>query len=934
MVPVIGVEPIRYHYHGILSPARLPIPPHRQIFYLRFSFQFAILLYEQNIIEIALAYFYSNIISQSFLFCNKFTLKKERKMKKLILIDGNSLINRAFYATPPMSNSKGVQTNAVLGFVNMLMHLSLEEKPDYMLVAFDRKEPTFRHQMYAEYKGTRKPMPDDLRPQIVLLKEVLAAMGVCCFELAGSEADDIIGTASRKFNVENIIVTGDKDSFQLVNDNTTVYFTRRGISDIDVLNAQNFHEKTSVDPLQIIDLKALMGDKSDNIPGIVGIGEKTALGLINEFGSVENLYENLDSVSGKLHQKIADNKDMCFLSKKLATIDLNVNMPLELEDLKFSMPLPISAKQIFADLEFRTLLKRSELFVSPSEEKQESFETAFVPEIINIKDSEDLKKINNDVFSFYYSESKNKESFFALSDGIAEYRIKIKEDFFGEGLTYDEAVRLVRPLFEDTSKTAILFSSKQVAHMLDEFDIKMNCRIEDVSIQKYIVNFTGTEETLEDVILAYKLPEATCAYSLFTLNKILHALLEENGQLDLYYDIELPLANVLFEMEKAGFRVDVDILKELNEKYKREINELSNKIYELAGETFNINSPKQLSHILFEKLGLYKGKKKKVSTSAEVLEEIYDDHEIVPYILRYRHVSKLNSTYVEGFLPQIDKRTGMIHTVFNQTLTSTGRLSSKEPNLQNLPIRDEEGKEIRRFFVPSDSDHVLVGADYSQIELRLLAHFSGCEKLVEAYQRGEDIHALTASQVFGVDIKDVTKKMRRDAKAVNFGIIYGISEYGLAKNVKISPREAKAYIDRYFEGYPNVKEYMDQNVSFAHQNGYVSTLCGRKRYIRDINSSNYNLRSFSERAAMNMPLQGSSADIIKIAMIHVYNRLKENGLKSRLILQVHDELIIDTVISEQPLVEKILKEEMENAVTLRVPLVAEVYSGKNLSEAK
>lgn len=413
-------------------------------------------------------------------------------------------------------------------------------------------------------------------------------------------------------------------------------------------------------------------------------------------------------------------------------------------------------------------------------------------------------------------------------------------------------------------------------------------------------------------------------------------MLAENDQLSLYYDVELPLAKVLYDMETAGFRVDETIIKELNDKYKVMLAEISEKIYALAGEVFNINSPKQLGRILFEKLNLYHGKKKKdgYSTSAEVLESIYDDHEIVPYILHYRRISKLNSTYVEGFLPLIDKRTGLIHTVFNQTLTATGRLSSKEPNLQNLPIRDEEGKEIRRFFVPSDSDHILVGADYSQIELRLLAHFSGCEKLIEAYKRGDDIHSATASQVFGVPIEEVTKEMRRKAKAVNFGIIYGISEYGLAKNIKISPKEAKSYIDRYFESYPHVKEYMDRNVEFAHKNGYVSTILGRKRVMRDINSANYNLRSFSERAAMNMPLQGSSADIIKIAMIRVYNRLKAENLKSKLILQVHDELVIDTLKSEQPLVEKILKEEMEGAAELKVPLVAEVYSGRNLSEAK
>ena len=851
-------------------------------------------------------------------------------MEKLILIDGNSLINRAFYATPLMSNKNGLPTNAVLGFTNMLLRLMGEEQPDYMLVAFDRKEPTFRHEMYADYKGTRKPMPEELRPQIDALKEVLDAMHIARFEQPGIEADDIIGTVSRLFPTKNLIVTGDKDSFQLVNENTTVLFTKHGITDTEPYTSENFKEKTGIDPVQIIDLKALMGDSSDNIPGVPGVGEKTAKDLISRYGSIENLYKHTDELTGKQKEKIEGGKDLCFLSKKLATIDLNVFFDRSLEDMRVKMPLPKEARNKFVELEFRSVIKKADLFENHSEQKPEENHGVSAPDIVTISDESRLKELYGKKLAVNIGDDVS------LSDGEKEYVFSIKQSFFDEGFEYDRAIKALKPVFEDGKAEIIVFSKKKLRHTLATFGIDLKAFADDVSLEKYIVDFSGKEEDLSDLLIAYDLPENCPAFSLFVLNERLRADLKQNDQLSLYSDIELPLADVLFDMETAGFKVDEDIIRELNEKYKLILSDLSEKIYELAGEKFNINSPKQLGAILFEKLALNPGKKKKggFSTGVEVLEEISEDHEIVPLILRYRRIAKLNSTYIEGFLPLVDKKTGLIHTVFNQTLTSTGRLSSKEPNLQNLPIRNEEGREIRRFFVPSDGEHILVGADYSQIELRLLAHFSECEKLVEAYKNDKDIHALTASEVFGVPIDSVTKEMRRSAKAVNFGIIYGISEYGLAKNIKIPPREAKKYIERYFSSYPHVKEYMEKNVEFARKNGYVSTLCGRKRFIRDINSPNYNLRSFSERAAMNMPLQGSSADIIKIAMINVSNRLKRENLKSRLILQVHDELIIDALKNEKEQVEKLLKEEMENAVKLLVPLTVDVYSGSSLNEAK
>ncbi len=870
-------------------------------------------------------------------------LYKDSAMKKLLLIDGNSLINRAYYATPPMSTSSGTPTNAVMGFINMLLKLTTDEKPDYLLVAFDRKEPTFRHKMYDMYKGTRKPMPEDLVPQVDLLKKTLDALNICRYEQAGIEADDIIGTLSHSFkDVYTEIVTGDKDSFQLVGENVSVLFTKRGISDLDVLDLQNFTEKTELtSPLRVIDLKALMGDGSDNIPGVPGVGEKTAKSLLVDFGTVERVYENIENVKGKLKEKLLAGKDLCLLSKKLATIDRHVAIDKTLDEMTFSYPFPYAAKRMFIELEFRNLSKK-DIFEkdeagSSAARTGDDYNNGNAPanysqkaqSAINITDKSQL----NDVFlkqtAIYFSDDIH------LYSCGNEYVIPIKKSFFDEGYAFDEAVKTLKEHLENENNKIILYSSKDVRHMLSEYGVSVKAYTDDVSLQKYIADPYSTANDAETAFEQRELPVSHPAFSLFCLHEILTSSLKENGQFELYKDIELPLSYVLFDMENEGFKVDEDKLSKLNEKYKKEIASLTEKILSLAGENFNPNSPKQLSHILFEKLNLSDGKKKKnPSTSAEVLEELSDKHEIIPLILKYRKVSKLNSTYIEGFKPLIDKKTGLIHTVFNQTLTTTGRLSSKEPNLQNLPVRDEDGKEIRECFVPSDSDHILVGADYSQIELRLLAHFSKCEKLISAYNRGDDIHALTASHVFGVPLDSVTPQMRRKAKAVNFGIIYGISEYGLAKNIKCSPKEAKDYISKYFENYPEVKEYMNSNVEFARKNGYVSTLCGRKRYIRDINSPNFNLRSFSERAAMNMPLQGSSADIIKIAMIKVYDRLKNENLSSKLILQIHDELIINTLSSEKEKVEVIIKEEMEGAAKLSVPLTADVYSGKNLAEAK
>lgn len=851
-------------------------------------------------------------------------------MNSLVLIDGNSLINRAFYATPPLSTKDGKPTNAVYAFINMLIKIIGDIKPEHILVAFDRKEPTFRHGLFAEYKGTRRPMPEDLRPQIDLLKEVLDVLGIARYEIPSIEADDIIGSAAKKFDKETIIITGDKDSFQLVDDTTSVYFTRKGISELEVFSNENFNEKMGINPIQIIDLKSMMGDSSDNIPGIAGVGEKTALSLVQTYGTLENLYENIGELKGKLKEKVESSKDVAFLSKTLATIKTDVELPFKLNDLTFKFPFPKKARALFASLELKNLLKKESIFSEESDE-EEVFEIGErpIPEIVEIKSADKMPEFSSTVSMFF-------KEHLHVYDGKKEYKICLRESFFDEGFDYETAIKLIKPLLENPKNKLILFGKKNFKTELFKFGIDLKAQAEDVLIQKYLADFSGKEENLLEVIEEYSLPTDHPAFSLWVIYERLTQKLKDEDMTNLYRDLELPLADVLYEMERNGFKIDVTALEETTVKYEKIIAEILKQIHVLAGEQVNPNSPKQLGVILFEKLGLSTGKKTKsgYSTNADVLESIADQHEIVPLILRYRQVYKLYSTYLKGFAPLIDKRTGLIHTCFNQTLTTTGRLSSKEPNLQNIPVRDDEGRELRKLFISSFENGKIVGADYSQIELRLLAHFSECEPLVNAFNSGEDIHTLTASQVFGVAASEVTSQMRRSAKAVNFGIIYGISDFGLATQLKISNKKAGEYIKKYFEMYPKVKEYMDSNVAFAKENGFVKTLLGRKRYIREINSANYNLRSFGERAAMNMPLQGTAADVIKIAMIRVANKIKEKGLKSKLILQVHDELIVDTHPDEIEAVKELLQNEMQSAVKLSVPLDAEAKVGERWFDAK
>ncbi len=854
-------------------------------------------------------------------------------MEKLVLIDGNSLINRAFYAMPLLTTRDGAYTNAVYGFMNMFFKMLSDECPTYVAVAFDLKAPTFRHKIYGEYKGTRKPMPEELRPQIPLLKEVLSDMGIKTFEKEGSEADDIIGTIAKATDVKTIIITGDKDSFQLVDEQTEVHFTKRGISDIEVFTFENFKEKTEITPAQIIDLKALMGDSSDNIPGIKGIGEKTAKSLLLEYGTVENVLANADKFKGKLGEKIASGKESALLSKTLATIDCNCGVDTDLNKMKIALPFSNSVKNKFIKLEFRSLVKKDDWFDNTNIDSDLKDTTTPLTKMVDVEDLSSLPSFNDEDNIAFFVGARTVN----VCDGKTEYVVKIKENLLDDGFNLSEVLSAFKYLFTGKTKL-ILFNKKDLKHYLkNNINISLTAPTEDVAVIKYLVDFSGREETLSELITVYGLPENAPATALLSAYATLSAELKEQGLQDLYYNVELPLSDLLYEMEVSGFKVDYNALTLAGEKYRGILNDLEKDIKAYAqDESLNVNSPKQLGDLIFEKLKLGKGKKTKYgySTTAEILEQLESAHPIIPLILRFRQVQKIYSTYIEGFKPLIDKKTGLVHTTFNQTLTATGRLSSKEPNLQNIPVRDDEGREIRKFFVPKSEDRILIGADYSQIELRLLAAFSGCQSLIDAFNSGKDVHSDTALKVFAPIDGKVTPSMRSSAKAVNFGIIYGMSEYGLAKNLKISASEARDYISAYFKEFPEVKAYMDKNVAFAKENGYSQTLLGRKRYIRELNSSNYNLRQFGERVAMNMPLQGSSADIIKIAMLAVGKRLKDEKLKSELILQVHDELIIDAFIEEKEQVEKILVEEMEGAAKLSVKLTVGLGNGKTWFDAK
>ncbi len=852
-------------------------------------------------------------------------------MDKLVLIDGNSLLNRAYYATPVFTTKSGMPTNAIFGFVKLLFKILGDVKPKYIIVAFDLKAPTFRHKMYDGYKAMRKGMPDDLAVQVEPLKWLLNAMKIATCAKEGVEADDIIGTLSKKFDAHSYIYTGDRDSFQLVDEKTDVYYTKKGVSVLQKLNVENFKSETGVTPLQIIDLKALMGDKSDNIPGVAGIGEKTALNLLESFSTLDGVYENIEKLSGGIKTRLLENKETAYMSYKLATIDRNCDLDIKLEECIAPTKYSTEVKRLFGEFEFNSLLGLK-IFEENGPAKQDD---VVYPEKVCCKSYDEAMK--------FIEVSKQisvalEELCLHIYNGQVEIVLEVSDNLLGDGINYGDYIAVLKHVFSDKQNKVTIFNCKHAMHLLHKLGIEFCCEFEDVSLAKYLAEYSANTANwgLKELCNAYLLDIGFSAYATHLLFERYVKILESEKITKLYNEIEKPLLKVLFDMEWAGVRVSEKILIEITERYESLALEYQNRIFELCGCNFNVNSPSQLGEVLYSQLGITEVRNKKsgkYSTAAEVLEKLQDKSPVIGDILKYRTYKKLCSTYLEGFKPFIDKATGMVHTTYNQTVTSTGRLSSANPNLQNIPIRENEGRELRKIFIPQEGN-VFIDADYSQIELRLLAHFSRCKELIEAYNNNEDIHSVTASQVFGVPLEEVTDKMRRAAKAVNFGIIYGISDFGLSKNLNISVATAREYIERYFATYSAVKEYMNENVAFAKANGYVSTLTGRKRNIPEINSSNFNLRQFGERAAMNMPLQGSSADIIKIAMINVANALKKAGLKSRLILQVHDELVLDAPENEAEKAADVLKIEMENAVKLKVPLTVDVHTGKNWYDAK
>lgn len=848
--------------------------------------------------------------------------------ERLVLLDSNSLANRAFYALPPMITKDGLFTNAIYGYLNMLLKIISEIKPTHIIATFDVHAPTFRKDMYEEYKAQRKPMPDELRMQMPCIKELLTAMNIAIVEKAGYEADDIIGTLA-KDSKNTYIITGDRDSLQLVSDNTTVWLTKKGISEVIEYTPERLKEEGLV-PSQIIDLKALMGDKSDNIPGVPGVGEKTAMGLITEYSTIDGVYDNIDKIKGKLQEKLRENAELARLSYKLATIDTSVPLDVNVDECKLSDPFNEDSRKIMEKFNFKSILQRLE-FTSKSDDKSED-KSDEKSECIEIDSAEALSKtlrMKYDAIAVYVGDTIE----FAF-DKSRNYRVKLAEGFLDDGVGYNDALSLIASVLEDGSVKKYVYDVKSLMQMMKrELRAIYVKNADDILIKAYLVDSNINYRDVYELLSAYGISGKDIAVSMLNIDGEITSQMSKSLY-ELYTNIELPLAYLLYDMETIGFKVDRDMLESLREDFRRRVDELTDAIKSIAGKDFNVNSPKQLGEVLFVDLGLKGGKKTKsgYSTNIDVLSGLIDKHPIISIILKYRDVQKILSTYLDGMEGVISKD-GRIRTSFKQTVTATGRLSSTEPNLQNLPVRKPEGRVIRKMFVASENCK-LVCADYSQIELRLMAHFSGDETLIKAFNDGVDIHTLTASKVYGVDPSIVSKDMRRNAKAVNFGIIYGISDFGLASDLGISTREAKAFIEKYFETYPKVKEYMDSIVEIAKEQGYVETICHRIRKIPELKASNYNTRSFGERVAMNTPLQGSASDIIKLAMLNVDKALKDGGYKAKLIMQVHDELIIDTPIEETDAVEKILKEEMENVISLKVKLVADVSHGDNWLEAK
>lgn len=857
---------------------------------------------------------------------------------KLVLIDGNSLINRAYFSMPPLSTRKGETVNAVLGFTNMLIRLITDEKPDYLAVCFDLPAPTFRHQMYSAYKQNRKKMPDDLASQLPLLKKLLHAMNISVLELSGYEADDIIGTMSKKFSISKLIVTGDRDCLQLIDDDNTVCLTKFGLSELIKYDRSLLMSDYGLLPEQVIDFKSLMGDPSDNIPGVPGIGEKTALKLIAEYSTLENVLANKSAILGAVGKKLTDGEELARMSYSLATIDLNVPISVELEKMRLIFPFREPVKQAFLELGFNSLIKRKiyadnavETVVVPKNDKHAALSDGDMPAQIQINShtyNTIEVKTEKDIANIFVSkELAVSMRPLSVCDGETVYTFSAELTLLDNIIDEYEALKILLPVFSDKTVIKYVFDYKEWLYKLEPSGASFNNAF-DIMLAQYLVDSSVKNTDEQSLLDNFALSGSG---GILDMGRYLKQQIKAFDRL--YYEIEFPLARVLYDMERCGFRIDCDVLNELSEKYRASSDQLAEKIYQEAGVRFNINSPKQLGEVLFDRLKLPHGKKTKTgySTNAEVLSSLKGE-KIVDYIQEYRSVMKMLGTYIDGFKKVLGPD-NYVHTIFRQALTTTGRLSSTEPNLQNIPIRTESGREIRRMFVASPGN-ILISADYSQIELRLLAHFSGETALIDAFNNNEDFHTRTASEVFGVEKESVTKDMRRAAKAVNFGIIYGISDWGLAGDLGIPVSQAKLYIQKYFMIYPKVKEFLTGCERAAKSTGYAETLTGRRRPLPEIYSKNAQLRAFGERAAMNMPLQGTAADLIKIAMINVADRIKREGLNSRLILSVHDELVIDAVVEEADAAERILVEEMENALKLSVKLSVETGRGYRLYDIK
>ena len=876
----------------------------------------------------------------------------EHKAKRFIIIDGSSLMYRAFFALPLLNASNGAYTNAIMGFANMLGKILTEYKPESIVVAFDKSRKTFRSDMYSEYKGQRAKTPDELKSQIPLLRDFLAALGIVFIEKDNYEADDIIGTLATKAAKENydtLVVTGDKDALQLIRPNLRIMLTKRGIMDMQIFDEAAFKEKyAGLMPLKLIDIKALMGDSSDNIPGVPGVGEKTALKLLTQFDNLENLLANIDKVSGKkLKERLQDNQELARLSYKLATICCDVDVDFLPDEYKIT-PNAQKLQQFCNEYEMKTVLTRMKKIlasdfvdVKPAQDGNIALDfEATLPTYITY-DKNNIAKFKDEV-------AKTSELSLLVATSGKAPDVSIEAMYIASGAQLGvirEDFTLIDDLLVDENITKITYDIKQIYHTHKH----LQGTIEDILLIAYLLEpakrsyeasvirqIAGVDELTNYADLK---DEEKAIYDVSTLQTIytnLKQRLVSEDMASLYSDIEFPLAKMLADMEEVGIYINEAKLDEMNEQMATQIAQIEQDIYALAGEIFNINSPKQLGEILFNKLGLPALKKTKTgySTNAEVLENLIYAHPIISKILDYRLLNKLKSTYLDGLKILINPHTKRIHTNFNQTVTETGRLSSSEPNLQNIPVRTAEGKKIRELFEPGEGYDQILSADYSQIELRVMAHMSGDKHFLNAFCHNQDIHAATAAQVFKVPIEEVTPEMRRKAKAVNFGIIYGISAFGLARNLHISPKEAGEYIDSYLRECSGVKQFMEDIVTKAHKDGYVTTLFGRRRYLPALNSRNFNQRSLAERMAMNTPIQGTAADIIKIAMNRASKALKEAKLKSRILLQVHDELVLEVTDNEIEIVSKILREAMQNTAKLRVPLTIDINYGKNWAQAK